>query len=308
MKLVPPLAAAVVLALAPGLVGCGGGGDGAAAPSPSAGCGATAVRPGHTRVEMRSGGRDRWYLRDVPAAHDGESPLPVVVDLHGYGEGAETHAESTRLGRYGEEAGFVTVTPQGQGAAPAWDTTAGSRDVAFVGDILDQVEQSLCVDTDRLYVVGTSNGAMLASRLACEASERIAAVAAVAGVQVVDGCRPERAVPIVAVHGGRDTKIRYDGGLDAGVASLPLPGGGRTIGDVRVRPELSIPRVMRWWAEHEGCEEEPAERRVAPGTRRLRFPCPESTAVELYRIDGGGHAWPRATNEIVWRFLDRRSL
>lgn len=312
MKLVTVFVAVALAACV--LAGCGGGGDEAdrsrrsGEPVPSAGCGSTGVRAGRARVVLRSGGRDRWYLREVPAAHDGEKPVPVVVDLHGYAEGAAAHAEATRLGPYGGAEGFVTVTPQGQGAAPAWDTAAGSPDVAFVEDILDEVERSLCVDTARLYVAGASNGAMLASRLACEASDRVAAVAAVAGVGAVDGCGAERAVPIVAVHGTRDTRIRYDGGLDAAIAALPLPGGTRTLGDLRARPDLSIPAVMAWWARHEGCGRSPAARQVAPGIVRLRYPCADGAAVELYRIDGGGHTWPPAANELVWRFLAAQSL
>jgi polyhydroxybutyrate depolymerase len=264
-------------------------------PVPSAGCetpSATGVGPGQRRVTVASGGQDRWYLREIPPAHDGRNPVPVVVDLHGYGEGAVAHAESTQLAPYGAMQGFITVTPQGQGAQQAWDSAPGSLDVRFVGDLLDQVERTLCVDTDRIFATGSSNGAMLASTLACVDSTRIAAVAAVAGVATVDGCTPRRAVPIVAFHGSDDPVVRYNGGLDPGIAALPLPDGRRTIADVRPEADLSIPQVMGWWADRDSCETDGDEERMSPSTVLLRFRCPGWTAVELYRIDGGGHTWP----------------
>jgi len=330
MKLIAALVLAAIAA------GCGGGGDGGGGdgrpggdPVPSAGCGASQVGAGGDRIELTSGGVDRWYLREVPAVHDGERPVPVVVDLHGYGEGAEAHVASTELGPYGAVAGFVTVTPQGQGEVASWDTAQDSPDIAFVEDVLDDIERSLCVDTDRVFVVGSSNGAMLAARLACEASDRIAAVATVAGAGVVDSCRPDRPVPVVAFHGTRDSKIRYGGGLDPGVAALPLAGGSRTIGDLRSGADLSIPDVMAWWASGQGCGTSPERHQVSPDTVRMRFPCPGWTAVELYRIEGGGHTWPgrdvdasgagaagarpgpgspTAANDLIWQFLETHSL
>lgn len=315
-----------VLALAATVVAARHQGDPFAAdPVPSAGCGSSTVAPGVERLETTSGGLERWYRRSVPAGHDGRQPVPVVVDLHGYGSGADGQAESSQLEAYGAVEGFVTVTPQGQGDMGAWDPAPGSRDVVFVGELLDQVEQSLCVDAGRLFVTGSSNGAMLASTLACETSHRIAAVAAVAGVAVVEGCEPERPVPILAVHGTGDTKVRYDGGLDPGVARLPLPDGSRTIGDVRPRAELSIPEVMAWWAAGESCGTEPQRHRVSADTVLLRYPCPGWTAVELYRIDGGGHTWPGrdvadatgatpgpdsplVANDVIWRFFEDHPL
>jgi polyhydroxybutyrate depolymerase len=316
------------------LAGCGHDGESSdpahSEPVPSAGCGtdaAAAVRPAVSRVRLRSGGQQRWYLRQVPAAHDGRRPVPVVVDLHGYAEGAVGEAEWTQLGPFGAVQGFVTVTPQGRGTPAAWDARVGSPDVAFVEDVLDQVERSLCVDTDRVYVTGASNGAMMASTLACVDGDRIAAVAAVAGVEVVAGCRPDRPVPIVAFHGTDDQTIHYSGGLDPAVAALPLPGGKGTLGAIRPRADLSIPAVMAWWAGQWGCDTSPSRHRVAADTIRLRFPCPRWTAVDLYRIDGGGHTWPgrdirgagRATvrpgpqspllgNEIIWRFFQDHPL
>ena len=63
------------------------------APAPSSGCrgGAAGLAAGEQKTTITSGGVERWYFRHVPATHDGTTPLPVVVDLHGYSEGAVVH-------------------------------------------------------------------------------------------------------------------------------------------------------------------------------------------------------------------------
>src|SRR4029453_17704551 len=120
-------------------------------PRPSPGGGARTRGAGQEKVTLDSGGVERWYLRHVPPAHDGTTPVPVVVDLHGYSEGAEVHATVSGLGPYGDEQGFVTLTPhgQGQGPVPLWDTTPGGPDQLFIEGMLDDVEASLCVAPPR---------------------------------------------------------------------------------------------------------------------------------------------------------------
>ncbi len=276
---------------------------------PSAGCGTSAVGEGASVESLASGGAERSYVREVPPAHDGEHPLPLVVDLHGWGGPALAHADYTQLGRLGAARGFVTLTPQGAGAPPAWDAALDGTDVAFVGDLLDEAERTLCVDTRRLFVAGASNGAMLASALACSGGERIAAVGAVAGVSPVlpargdpdsRRCRPARPVPIVAVHGTDDPVIRYSGGFAPGVAALPGPGG-VPLGQRQRPTTLSIPEVMGVWAERQGCDVFSARPEPVQGdVRRLSWRCPAGSAVELYVVQGGGHGWPGANGDPGW--------
>ena len=73
----------------------------------------------------------------------------------------------SELGAFGDQHGFVTITPQGLGPIPRWETAVGSKDVKFIGDLLDQVEKTVCVDTARVFVTGLSNGAMMTSVVAC---------------------------------------------------------------------------------------------------------------------------------------------
>ena len=129
-----------------------------------------------------SDGAERWYYLHVPPQHDGTTPLPLVLDLHGYGEGAQVHLAMSGLGAFGDEQGFVTVTPEGQGTVALWDIALDSVDLDFVGNLLDEVERTACIDLARVDVTGLSNGAFLTSAIACRWSDRVAAVAPVAGL------------------------------------------------------------------------------------------------------------------------------
>ena len=305
-------------------------------PRPSAGCGSSTVGAGQEKVTVASGGVERWYLRHVPPAHDGTTPVPVVVDLHGYSEGAEVHAMVSGLGPYGDEQGFVTLTPhgQGQGPVPLWDTTPGGPDQVFLEGMLDDVEASLCVDTARVFVTGLSNGAMMTSTLACALSDRFAAAAPVAGVTEVAGCSPDRPVPVVAFHGTDDGFLAYDGGFGPQVASLPSPDGQGTLGDVAAEPDgsseamgPSVPEVVADWAGRNGCDDAaPDEEAVADDVTLLSFACPAGAEAELYRVEDGGHSWPGSeflanvenivghttmsisANEVMWEFFEQHPL
>ncbi len=181
-------------------------------------------RAGETKQTLAAPSGERWYFRHVPPAHDGTTPVPLVLDLHGYSEGATVHQLMSGLATFGDEHGFVTITPEGTGPMPQWDTTIDGNDVKFVGNLLDKVEEQLCVDTNRIYVTGLSNGAFMTSAIACEFSERVAAVAPVAGVRNLDGCHFDRPVPIVAFHGTADGYVSFDGGLGEKALDLPAPG------------------------------------------------------------------------------------
>jgi polyhydroxybutyrate depolymerase len=262
----------------------------------SPGCKKTQVGPsGEAKITMTSGGQERWYFRHVPAG--ARQPLPVVLDLHGYSEGATVHVMMSKLGPFGDEHGFVTITPQGLGPIARWDTDLGSKDVAFIGDLLDEVEQTLCVDQSRIFVTGLSNGAFMTSAIACKYADRVAAAAPVAGIRDIAGCKPSRPVPVIAFHGTGDTFVAYDGGLGSSVANLPAPdGSGKTLGqqglDAAQPKGPSIPEITAAWAKRNGCQTKQIEKAVTADVDLLTFSCPKGAEVQLYRVNGGGHSWP----------------
>lgn len=270
---------------------------------------------------------ERWYYRHIPPSY-GARPLPLVVDLHGYSEGATIHLMMSSLGKYGDKKGFITVTPQGQGVVPRWDTALkGSPDAAFIKAMISDVEKNLCIDTNRVFVAGLSNGAFMSSALACVLSKQIAAIAPVAGVQAPKGCRQARAVPVVAFHGTADGFVGYDGGLGERARSLPAAdGSGKTLEESGQLPKASakgpsVPETIQAIARRNSCSSKRVTERVSSEVTRFSYRCSKGRDVVLYRVTGGGHTWPGSAfsqqieavvgkttmtisaNEIMWRFF-----
>jgi polyhydroxybutyrate depolymerase len=301
-------------------------------PRPSAGCKSAPVAPGVERVDTTSGGASRFYVRRVPPSYDGRKPVALVVALHGYLEGSELHEINSRLGAFGDAHGFVTMTPQGSGdVVPGWEVELDTPDVRFIGHVLDEAKRTLCVDDRRTFVTGFSNGAFLASTLACVYANRIAAIAPVAALRDPPGCKPSRPVPVVTFAGTGDEFVAFTGGLGARaqVASAN-DGTGRMLGDTSggklVAASASMPKIMAQWAKRNRCATKPKETRVAPDVTLVRYRCPQHADVQLYRITGGGHTWPGSefsrqiesvvgpttfsidANEVMWAFFRAHPL
>ena len=299
---------------------------------PSAACdGAAALTAGDEKVTLSSAGADRWYWRHIPPSYVASKPIPVVLDFHGYSEGADIQRMMSSLESFGDQHDFVTITPQGVGPVKRWDTKLGSNGMKFVGDLLDDVERTVCVDQSRVFATGLSNGAFMSSAIACAYADRVAAVAPVAGISDIAGCAPKRPVPVIAFHGTADGYVAYDGGLGGRVASLPAPdGSGRTIGEVRgaLRPAKgpSIPAKTAAWAKRNGCAAQAKQTTVTADVTLLRYSCPKRADVELYRVTGGGHTWPGSkfsqqiesivgpttmsisADELMWKFFQAHPL
>ncbi len=292
-------------------VGTGGTAAAAAAASvparPSSGCAlAQPVPPGTSNELLAADGDQGGYVREVPPSYTGRTPLPVVIDLHGWSEPAAFQVQVSQLGTYGAAHHFITITPQVAESDFVWQLGFHSKDVAFIGALLHTVDTTLCVDRNRVYVTGYSFGAFLTSTLACVDAGQIAAVAPVAGIQDPAGCRPSRPVPVVAFHGTADPFVPYLGGIGKASLNLPVPGSNRTLGQTLGQKATkikgpTIPENTAAWAKRNGCAAAPADRTVAAGVTLIAYSCPKGDEVQLYRIAGGGHAWPGSsvTREIA---------
>jgi polyhydroxybutyrate depolymerase len=233
--------------------------------APSSGCATPTPRAaGLTTMTITSGGVARTYLRRIPVGYDAAKPVPVVFAIHGWQEGAQVHTSMSEWAPRADANRFVVVYPQGLGNPVGWNTALGSADLAYVGHVLDRVEADLCVDRRRIFAAGLSMGAFMASSIACQLSDRFAAVALVAGIRNPPGCAPCRAVPAVAFHGTADTWVGF----------------------------APIPDLTAAWAARNRCAPTPGEVAVASDVTLVRYLCPLGAEVGLYRVEGGGHAWP----------------
>ena len=296
----------------------------------SAGChtGEASIQNGAT-VDYSAGGETGSYIVEAPSDEDPSHPLPLVVDLHGYSETAAIQVDFTKLGSYGAAQGFITVTPQVNEAVQHWVTTPGSADQKFLIALIDHLENTLCVNDRMVFVAGYSNGAFMASALACIDAGKIAAVATVAGIEATPTCHPARRVPVVAFHGTADPFVPYKGGIGPAAKKLPAPDGQGTIGsnlsskiDQGIQQnDLPIPVEEARWATRNGCSKPPKTSVAATGVTLIAYKCPDNATVELYRENGDGHIWAGSeamvaiasvvgkttfsisANQLIWKFF-----
>ena len=83
--------------------------------------------------------------------------------------------------------GFLVVYPAGKGDSwnsgekgPGFAIANDIDDIAFVKEILSDLETMFNLDPERIYAMGFSLGGAMAYRLACDMSDTFAAVASVA--------------------------------------------------------------------------------------------------------------------------------
>src|SRR4051794_24206214 len=160
--------------------------------------------PGDHVRSLTIGDPARSYLVHIPPAYDPETPTPVVLVFHSAVMNGPLMARSCGLSEESDRSGVVAVYPNGTGRSNLllfWDAGGvrdrPSDDVGYVAKLLDDLATVVNVDARRVYATGMSNGAMMCYRLASELSERIAAIAPVAGTMTTPTCRPRRPVPVL---------------------------------------------------------------------------------------------------------------
>jgi polyhydroxybutyrate depolymerase len=304
-------------------------------PAPSAGCQQVGppLQNGET-LSFSAAGEAGSYIVEFPSDRSPSHPLPLVIDLHGYSETAGIQAEFTKLGTLGATKGFITVTPQVNEAVQHWVTAPGSPDQKFLIALIGHLTGTMCVDNHRVYVAGYSNGAFMASALACSDAGKIAAVATVAGIEATTACHPSRRVPVIAFHGTADPFVPYKGGIGPAAKTLPAVNGQGSIGSNLSakanqgiqQNDLPVPVEEARWAARNGCSKSPNTSTVANDVTLIAYRCPGNATVELYRENGDGHIWAGSeamvaiasvvgkttfsisADQLIWKFFDSHPL
>lgn len=286
---------------------------------------AGALAPGDYRFELKAGGRTRSYLVHVPLqAMPGL--LSVVLSLHGGGGNARQHRHSSGMDAAADRDGYIAVYPNGSGRMTehllTWNAgnccgyaqAQGIDDVDFISALIDDLGRRTAIDSRRIFIVGHSNGGMMAHRMAEELPERFAAIASVAGAHE-PSMSGGRAVPVLHIHSVDDPRALYYGGLGP-----PFPLTGRRV----LHP--SVDATLAAWRRRNGCDSTAAEReyRESGGhTARLLVygNCRDDAEVALWQLTGAGHGWPGTgskmnaligpatkvidANTEIWRFFSR---
>ena len=280
--------------------------------------------PGDHDRKLIVGEQKRNYIVHIPTGHDSKKPTPVVLALHGAGMNGSMMRWFCGLNKTSDANGFIAVYPSGTGSGPFLTWNAGGLigklnggrpdDVAFMGSLLDDLGTLVTIDEKRIYACGLSNGGMMCYRLAIEMSDRIAAVAAVAGTMATDESEPKRPIALMHFHGTKDTIVPYG------------PPYGKTAPMIRLK---GVEETVEIWVKLNGCETKPQTETLSkegdktPVTRTTYGGGKNGSEVVLVTIEGGGHTWPGqqppvafigksarniSANELIWEFFQKHPL
>lgn len=271
------------------------------------------------------GGLTRAYRGHLPSSYENTPYVPLLLALHGHGGDGLGMQRLTHLNTFADQRGFMVVYPDGyqkswadgRGASEA--DQANVDDVGFLSTLIDTLASQYKVDRSHVYVTGISNGGFMTDRLACDLSNKIAAVAAVAAPMPTDlsaRCAPKRPVPYLLIQGTADPLVPAQGG--------PILGERGTV--------LSASETAQKWASIDGCKPTPATGQEPDTTNdgtsvsyETYGGCRNRSAVMLYLVEGGGHTWPGGlqylpesligktsrdvdADALIWAFLQPHTL
>lgn len=276
-------------------------------------------------------GVQRTYYIHFPSGNKSRSKLPLVLVLHGGGKGDGLKAaERTGFTSLADKNSFIVVYPNGIDAY--WRDGRGYShrgkgddsvdDVGFLSKLIDHLVQDSKADPKRVYVTGNSNGGMMALRLGCEITSKLAAIAPVIAnipKKIIGACQPKHPLPVLLMNGTDDPLVPYEGGY--------VHFRRKKMGEV-----VSTDETIAFWVKNNHCNTKAKVVKLPDHDPRDHSTVTVSTysgpttqsEVVLYAIVGGGHTLPgsnapdaprlvgRKNNDIdsaavIWEFFSRHS-
>lgn len=232
-------------------------------------------------------GLQRDYVLYVPATYNPGTPTPLIFNFHGYTSTANEQMWYGDFRSIADTAGFLVVHPMGTEDALGnthWNVGWGGStvdDVGFTEALIDSLALSYTINYERVFSTGMSNGGFMSYLLACELSQRIAAIASVTGSMNLGqfgNCNPGHPMPVMEIHGTADLTVPYNG----------------------ANWIESIEDILSYWADFNNCDPDPVVTSLpdidpndgSTVAHYLFANGDNGVEVEHFKIIGGGHTWP----------------
>ena len=240
--------------------------------------------------------------------------LPLIVLLHAFKVSGNFQKFYFGLGRRMNRDRFILFVPgsiKDSRGHRIWNSMTYCcnyynlpvDDVGYLKNAIEQVIQNNPVDKSRVYLMGHSNGAMMAHRMACEHADLFAAIVSLAGSGMTDlaQCKPSSPVSILEIHAMNDKIVYYDG-MDEEALDYRLS-------RHELYPYFSDPSLVRYpsaqetiedWAKKDGCDliqvktvDHVNYAMTAWGRETSKQTwdagCANGTSVSLWTLRSGGH-------------------
>lgn len=260
-------------------------------------------------ASITHGGLQRDYILYVPASYSAATSVPLVFNFHGYTSNANQQMWYGDFRPIADTEGFIIVHPEGtldNSGTSHWNVGWGGStvdDIGFTESLIDNLSASYNIDNNRIYSTGMSNGGFMSYQLACELSDRIAAIASITGSMSANwfnSCIPNHQMPIMEIHGTADGSVPY----------------------------ATIPSIMDFWTNFNNCNNTPIITNVpdintndgCTAEHQIWENGTNGATVEHYKIIDGEHSWPGAlfsngtTNqdinaaEKIWEFFNKYDI
>jgi polyhydroxybutyrate depolymerase len=257
----------------------------------------------HRTDSVVVGGLERTYVLVRPAER-APTKMPVLIVLHGR---TMTPAGAEEMTSFLPVVGpAIVVYPAGYehswnaGACCGEAHAAGTDDVGFIEAVVHRtLETEPDASSKAVYLAGYSNGGRMAFRLACEAPQLFAGIAAVEAVSVY-ACPHPKPVSLLEVASRRDPLLALDANQPEKV--------------VNGFHEPTVAGLVTQWRQADACQG--AGRAVVLGTltQSMWSSCKGGTRLAYALYGGGSHAWPHgdadtpSAERVVWSFFRNRPL
>lgn len=223
--------------------------------------------------------------------------------LHGGGGTARSAMWETGWTVKADKEGFLVVFPNALARDPSRQSHFSSNpqlwndgsdrfypgqkapdDVGFIAAMLDDLAARFALDRRRIFLTGFSNGASMSFRVGVELSDRIAAVAPVAGALWFDPPKLRHPISLCYITGTADPLNLIEGGepkLATGASD-----------SVRSKPKPPVRESILKWTDALGCARTPMSVSELDGVRTETYgSCGNGAEVVYITVEGLGHTW-----------------
>ncbi len=253
-------------------------------------------KPGTTTRTIKSSGKERQFILHIPRSYkkSRKKTVPLVLMLHGRtGNGKLASGIYYGWKPLSEKEGFIVAFPTALGSPTSWKGAwmgKPTEDSKFLAEVIDLLTQELRIDKNKVFMTGHSSGGFMSYSFASTHSEKIAAIAPVAG-QLVSRKKPKVPLSVISFHGMADNIVPYG-------KSGSRQGMGSAVDSAAFFAKSNKCAKVKRRDIHKGNIHIDT---YANGKNK--------TEVQLYSIVDGGHGWPQkkgasvAATPIIWKFF-----